>query len=93
MSFGDLFEWHKSSAAGIRKKNVEPTFLLLDRCKHPLEIRETRYVATNASDAISNLFHGGIKFGLPPTRDKDMRSLRDEAFGGGQAETAAASSD
>jgi hypothetical protein len=36
---------------------------------------------------------GGIKFGLPTTRDEDMRSFRNKAFSGGQAQTAAASSD
>jgi hypothetical protein len=57
-----------------------------------VEIRETRDIAPNASDPISDLFHGSIKFGLPTTRDKDIRSLRDKAFGRGQTETAAASS-
>jgi len=87
-----LFERSECAAAGIREKNIEPTFRLFDRVKHLVEIRETRDIAPNASDPISDLFHGGIKFGLPTTRDKDMRSLRDKAFSRGQTETAAASS-
>ena len=92
MSFADLFERSECAAAGIRKKNIEPTFRLFDRVKHLIKIRETRDIAPNASDPISDLFHGGIKFGLPTTRDKNMRSLRDKAFSRGQTETAAASS-
>ena len=92
MSFADLFERSECAAAGIGKKNIEPTFRLFDRGKQLVEIRKTGYIAPNASDPISDLFHGGIKFGLPTARDKDMRSFRDKASGRGQTETAASSS-
>jgi hypothetical protein len=52
-----------------------------DHSLQPKHLVETRDIAPNASDPTSDLFHGGIKFGLPTTRDKDMRSLRDKAFG------------
>jgi hypothetical protein len=78
-----LFERRECAAAGIRKKNIAPTLLFLDRGKQLVEIRKTGYIATDAGNAIPNLFHGGIKFGLPTTRDEDRRSFRDKAFGSG----------
>src|SRR4029077_1721505 len=70
MSFGDLFERSECPAAGIRKENIKPTLLSFDRGKQLVEICKTRYIATHASDAIPNLFHGSIEFGLPTTRDE-----------------------
>ena len=93
MSFGDLFERQRKRRRRHSQKEyrADPSVRLIVANKS-VEIRETRDIAPDASDPIPDLLHGGIKFGLPTTRDEDMRSLRDKAFGGGQAETAAASS-
>jgi hypothetical protein len=58
-----------------------------------IEILQLRCITLHGYDIPADFLSGSIQLGLPPSRDEDERSLRDETLGGGEPDAAASSSD
>jgi hypothetical protein len=68
-------------------------FLLLHSRVKPIQIREIRGVALDASHILPNLFHRCVEFALPPASDEYMSSFANEELSGSEPDARTASGD
>jgi len=80
--FGDRSQRSKFAATGICEDDVEVPLLLLHRRVQPVKIREVGHIALHPGDMVADQFHGGIKLGLTPASDEDIRAFCDESLCG-----------
>src|SRR4029077_2125835 len=75
------------------KQDIQLALLGRDRLIEPVKVTWVRNVPLHGGDVGTDFSRGFVQFGLPAAGNKDIRALLYEAFGGGEANSAASSRD
>src|SRR4029077_1557782 len=93
MLLGNLTKRREAAASGVGKENVEATLLAFNGGIDTVKVCKIGDVTADASNVVSNEFHGSVEFGLTAASDEDIRTFGHKPFGCGESDSAAAAGD